>query len=151
MVGSMKPDTAFALAQEMIDAHGLKGWRAVRRNYKSTGAITYFDTKTIVFSATLIEKWTKAQFTQIVLHEIAHALVGHSHGHDKVWAARARSIGYKGGRTHDLPTVEARWVLTCPDHGELGRRHNRSRKLLCCRMCAKVVQWTDSSKLAAAV
>ena len=146
MIGSMNTEKAFALAQKMVNDHGLAGWRIVRRNYKSTGGVTYFGTKTIGLSATLAEKWTETQLRQIVLHEIAHALVGGDHGHDKVWSAKARSIGYTGGRTHDLPTVERRWIVSCPNHGELGRRHNRARSTRYCAKCTNPVQWTDTTK-----
>ena len=33
-----------------------------------------------------------------VLHEIAHAIVGYSHGHDKVWVSCCKSIGGNGKR-----------------------------------------------------
>lgn len=147
----MDTNKAFALAQNMMNDHGLIGWRVAHRNYKSTGAVTYFSSKTIGFSAALIAKWTEDEFRQIVLHEIAHALVGHGHGHDRVWAAKARSIGYTGGRTHSLPTAEHRWIVDCPECGVLGRRHNRARRAMFCGVCKSQVRFVEAKAKAAAV
>lgn len=139
----MNTKRAFALAQEMLNDHGLKKWRVVHRRFKSTGGMTYFDEKEIGFSPRLIEKWTEAQFRQIVLHEIAHALVGHPHGHGKVWAAKARSIGYRGGTSHNFPIIEPRWIVDCPDCGELYRRHNRFSYKLFCTQCENQVRLVE--------
>lgn len=141
---------AFTLAQNMIDAHGLSGWRVQRRNYKSTGGVTYYNIKTIGLSPRLIAKWTEEETRQIILHEIAHALVGPRHGHDAVWSTTARKIGYTGGRTHELPTEERRWIVMCPTCGEIGRRHRRSNKSMLCVQCRSAVSFVDSSAKASA-
>lgn len=37
-----------------------------------------------------------ATVREVILHEIAHALVGAGHGHDEVWQAKALQIGASG-------------------------------------------------------
>lgn len=43
-----------------------------------------------------LDNWERIKTT--VLHEIAHAIVGYQHGHDKVWVTCCKSIGGDGER-----------------------------------------------------
>lgn len=43
-----------------------------------------------------LDNWERIKTT--VLHEIAHAIVGHAHGHDRVWVNCCKSIGGDGER-----------------------------------------------------
>ena len=45
--------------------------------------------------------YDEAEVRETILHEIAHARVGASHGHDAVWQAEARRIGSTGRRLVD--------------------------------------------------
>lgn len=136
------------LATLMLHEHGLNEWQIELRSYKSTGGVTYYGTKKIGLSRFLLPKWTEAQVRQIMLHEIAHALVGPSHKHDNIWRRKAIEIGYTGGVTHDLPTVERRWHVVCPTHGIIAKRHRRSGvgRTHLCTICFDVVSWVDASK-----
>lgn len=50
--------------------------------------------KEIEFNVDLVGKYRSFRFWKgVVLHEIAHAIVGRGHGHDEVWAAKAEEIG----------------------------------------------------------
>lgn len=42
---------------------------------------------------------TKETLTEVLLHEIAHAIVGVKHGHDAVWLEKAIEIGATGNIT----------------------------------------------------
>ena len=44
-----------------------------------------------------------------LLHEIAHALVGPGHRHNRVWRQKAREIGCDAKVTHNLNFSEARY------------------------------------------
>lgn len=134
---------AITIAEDMLKDHGLYDWHIQKRNYKATGAVTYYGMKQIGISPKLVELWDETDFRQIILHEIAHVLVGPGHGHDRVWLRTARSIGYTGNRAHDLATVEARWAVVCENCGELGRRHRRSRKKVVCIACRGNVEFRD--------
>ena len=43
-----------------------------------------------------LDNWDRIKTT--VLHEIAHAIVGYEHGHDRVWVNCCKSIGGDGER-----------------------------------------------------
>ena len=48
-----------------------------------------------------------------LLHEIAHALVGPGHRHNRVWRQKAREIGCDAKVTHNLNFSEARYRVGC--------------------------------------
>jgi hypothetical protein len=71
-----------------------------------------------------------------ILHEIAHALVGPSHGHDGVWRAPARLMGCNGSRCCDRSVVapSRKWVAECPSCKCEVRRHRR--RIASCGQCS---------------
>lgn len=137
------------LATTMLREHGLADWIIELRAYRSTGGVTYFDTRKIGLSRLLLPKWDEDQVRQIMLHEIAHALVGPDQNHNATWLKKAREIGYTGGRTHNLPTVEHRWNVVCPTHGIIGKRHRRSARghTYRCTTCFDVVTWERAEEV----
>lgn len=82
-----------ALAVDMLDQHGLSGWK-IRwtRAVGEAGRCSYRD-RTIYLSSVAVKAFTDVQTLEIIKHEIGHALVGPGHGHDKVWRKKVRSIG----------------------------------------------------------
>lgn len=137
---------AQALATLMLKEHGLDDWRIELRSYKSTGGMTYYGTRRIGLSRLLLPKWTEDQVRQVMLHEIAHALVGPHQNHNDTWLSKAREIGYKGKGTHNFPTVDRRWHVVCPNHGVIGKRHRRGARgrVYSCTTCGDVVSWVDA-------
>lgn len=45
---------------------------------------------------------TREEVNDLILHEIAHALVGGDHGHDEVWKAKCVEIGARPERCYGL-------------------------------------------------
>lgn len=45
---------------------------------------------------------SEEQVLSTILHEITHALVGYTHGHDDVWRAKAIELGHSGKRCGDI-------------------------------------------------
>jgi hypothetical protein len=84
-----------------------------------------------------------------ILHEIAHALVGPSHGHDAVWRRQALAIGSSGQRcvSSDAPAVAGPWVGTCPS-GHTATRHRQPVRVQSCGRCSRgfdaaaLIDWT---------
>jgi predicted SprT family Zn-dependent metalloprotease len=124
------------LATDLIARHKLTGWRLVFDNAKTRAGVCRFDRKEIGLSGPLISLYEVEQVTETVLHEIAHALVGPRHGHDRAWRATARRIGASGERCMppDAPSVEGPWVGVCPA-GHRTTAHRRPIRVKSCRDC----------------
>jgi predicted SprT family Zn-dependent metalloprotease len=137
----MTTHDAQQLAHDLLTQHGLyaRGWRfkydnAVRRFGKCS-----FRTRTITISRKLTLLNDIDAVRDTLLHEIAHALVGHGHGHDAVWRAQALAIGCDGRRTYSNATVRTiprAFIGTCNNCRRTITRHRRNAIACgtCCRM-----------------
>lgn len=77
----------------------------------------------------------------ILLHEIAHAIVGHEHGHDDVWRAKAIEIGCDGERCHTLAFAPPpRYILVCPCGMCVAKRIRLKPNVWNTRVCCKCNQ-----------
>jgi len=72
----------------------------------------------------------------VVLHEIAHALVGRGHGHDFVWKRMCRKVGAKPERCYTpedrggtVKTIKGKYKLVNKDTGEVYRYYHRRPRL----------------------
>lgn len=92
---------AETLANQLMATHGLTaaGWIFDFDNAKKRLGNCSFTKKRITISKHMVSAATTDEVEQALLHEIAHALAGHPAGHGPIWQAKARSIGYRGGRT----------------------------------------------------
>lgn len=121
-------------ARTLLDLHGLTEWefgfdRAIQR----VGQCNHW-TRRITVSRTTAAAWPREEMIDTVLHEIAHALVGPSHGHDDVWRAKAVEVGARPESrvtVGDLPDVRP-YQGTCPA-GHTIRRARRIRNISCSR------------------
>jgi predicted SprT family Zn-dependent metalloprotease len=142
-------DDARALAVGLMAQHGLTGWRLVFDDAKSRAGVCRSDRKEIGLSRPLVRLYSEADVTDTVLHEIAHALVGARHGHDRVWRATALRIGCSGTRCvpEEAPRVEGAWVGVCPA-GHRSTLHRRPMRVKSCRRCfssfdvSALLEWT---------
>jgi hypothetical protein len=66
-----------------------------------------------------------------ILHEIAHALVGPKHGHDKFWKLKARELGCSAKRCHSLEFSKYKWVRFCPNLCWEQKIHRKNTNLIC--------------------
>jgi len=126
-----------ARAASLFDEHGLTGWtfgwdRAVKRR-----GVCKHSTRTITMSAKLAALNSFEESEQTLLHEVAHALVGAGHGHDAVWLRKARSLGFKGGRTSSRTNeVPPTLIGRCPN-GHESKRFRRPRRDVSCGRCSR--------------
>lgn len=132
-----------------LPGHWRFGWDRARRR---AGAC-HHDKSLITLSRPFAELGTVDDAHQILLHEIAHALVGKEENHGPRWLETARSIGYTGRVRHSGPTPDhlARWVGTCPA-GHTVLRHRRPRNVVAsCSTChprfdrAHLITWEQRS------
>lgn len=149
---SIDVDTVYAMARSLMDAHGLKDWKLRLNTRTSSAGLCYFDTKTIALSTVYIKHRdaTIDILKNIVLHEIAHALVGKAHGHDAVWRAKALEIGCDGKRCTVLKnerTPKNKYLISCECHkafrdrlcGKMKNVHGQK-----CRRCHTTISVTEN-------
>jgi len=151
------------LAENLMRDHYLHGWRfAWARGKRQAGLCTY-RTKTLSFSREWVTLNDEPMLRNLITHEIAHALVGHSAGHGWKWAQVHRSLGGDGQRCIDTASQEGvvapsgRYVGTCPGgHQHTAHRVLKEMTRRCCSACAKsatgravfdsrfLITWTDT-------
>lgn len=89
---------ASQLLRETMDKHGLTDWSArlnpvsLDSRYQYMGLCSYSD-KAIILNAHHVDLHEEKDILNTILHEVAHALVGPTHGHDTVWAEKAKEVG----------------------------------------------------------
>lgn len=135
----MELTSAKTLAFQALRDNGLmaNGWsfewdRAVRRF-----GCTHYSTKTITLSEPLTRLNDEDEVWNVILHEVAHAMVGGGHGHDAVWKRQHRALGGTAARTHNAATPPTRWVATCASCGGEHGRTKRPGKPQACAACCK--------------
>lgn len=135
----MKLDEAENLAVQLMDEHGLsaRGWRFAFDRATRRFGHCHYTRKTISLSRRLTSLNETAAVRNMILHEIAHALLPRGAGHGPVWRKLAVSIGCDGRRLHSAVTVP-KWLATCPACGR-EVRYQRRRTKLACRRCCKGV------------
>jgi predicted SprT family Zn-dependent metalloprotease len=102
------------IAKKLMIQHKLFDWTFVwNTRCKSRGGCTKYDEKIIEVTKEYALKITQEMFVNTVLHEIAHALVGHENGHNHVWKNKAISIGCNGKVCHNVNFVEFKYEIQC--------------------------------------
>lgn len=132
----MELDVAARMTREVMDDHGLHDWRFSFDNARRRAGVTKYREKTICLSKVLIPLYTRNQVLDVVLHEVAHALVGPGHHHDAVWKAQALAIGASpSARLKGMPQPPAPWMGECPQ-GHRVERYRRPRMEVSCSICS---------------
>lgn len=127
---------ADALISMHLDAlHGPGSWTFAFDNAKRRAGLCDYSKRRISVSRYLTAKFDDDETHQVLLHEVAHAMVGPEAGHGPEWKRAARDIGYVGGRTHDgeIAHERAPWIGICP----AGHEHFRFRRPTRVSSCAK--------------
>jgi len=116
-------DAETLMARRMAE-HGLlaAGWRFEWDRAKRRFGRCSYRSKTLSLSRHLVQLNDATRVDRTVLHEIAHALVGPGHGHNRVWRRQARALGIPGDRCYTVadtvqPEAAGRYVLQCKGCG----------------------------------
>jgi predicted SprT family Zn-dependent metalloprotease len=137
----MNISQAELVARFLMEEHGLtaRGWRfqwdnAVRR----FGCCMQPPRKLITMSRSLTEANSVRHMVDVILHEIAHALVPVGSGHGPTWRQKALSIGCNGKRCYgaEVNVARAQFLGTCPACGHTTHNHRRN-KTACSACCRK--------------
>jgi hypothetical protein len=115
---------AMRIALDLMNQHGLteQGWKFKFDGATSRLGLCTYTTKTVSLSRYMVGAATEEQVRQILIHEVAHAILGMwkeapsaanrfrgvKHGHGATWKAKAASLGYTGKRTSENPYHTAR-------------------------------------------
>ena len=99
----------------------------------------FFRERKISFSRNFIKKSSKEDIQDTILHEIAHALVGPKHGHNKVWKEMALKLGCSAKRCHTLEFSEYKWLRFCANQCWQQKVHRKRLNLICKKCGSKVV------------
>ena len=108
------------LAQRLMKEYGLTdaGWTFRFSHKKTIMGTCIHDEKVIEFSKWYVESHPD-EVEDTLRHEIAHALVGPSHGHDSVWRRKCIQVGARPERCYDSRspnvnrTAKHNWTLQC--------------------------------------
>lgn len=79
------------LTSELMQKHNVEHYKfkfSRRRN-----AAGYCTNNTIMLNVDYCLRVNKEKIINTILHEIAHAVVGVTHGHRKIWQDKARDLG----------------------------------------------------------
>lgn len=145
----MQTSVALRLGRSLMNEHGLHDWTLTLDRAKTRAGAMFPRQRRISLSGPLTRVHDEEQVRDTILHEIAHALVGHQHGHDQVWKAKARELGASDQRC--FSSEEARelapFIGLCPAGHEV-RRHKRPTRLVSCSRCSSrfdpdnIFDWT---------
>jgi predicted SprT family Zn-dependent metalloprotease len=103
------------IAYELMREHKLSvDWEFRFNNTTSNIAQCNYDKAIIQFSNSYVSLLSQKEIINIILHEIAHALVGAGHNHDAVWQKKALEIGCDGKRLYNGEIVyPSKYIAKC--------------------------------------
>jgi len=84
----------YSIGTNLLKKHGLEHWSIkCGKLDNSIAGRCYFNSKQIVINTVCLYLMDFPTIEHVILHEIAHGLVGRLHGHDVHWHLKARSLG----------------------------------------------------------
>ena len=129
--------------------HGLSaGWRFGFEATASRAAVCRHRDKIIAMSLSYALRAPWHEIVDTLLHEIAHAIVGPHHKHDRVWKAKAREIGCTAERCTSLQHSVGGWLGRCNTCRRTWTRHRlttRMRTRSLCPRCKTRITWERNS------
>lgn len=117
----LKLRKAMLKSADLLIENGLSDWTLKINNKRSALAETYFSRKTIMFSKHFMLAADKDQLIGVTLHEVAHALLGPGHGHNREFKKLCEKISPNADyavRSVDVPI--RKYLVECKKCGAKG-------------------------------
>ena len=143
------------MARELMNQHGLSEWSFRFDRARRRAGSCVHSRKEITLSGPLTALYDAPTVRGVILHEIAHALVGAAHKHDAVWQAKARELGAPDSArlSGGLPAPRPLWKGTCPSCGATRELYSMPRRVTSCGVCSRtftperIFIWTFNGQL----
>ena len=129
---------AATLARTLMNEHGLELVPFQFNNRKRSAGTTFFQYGKVLrieLSRPVVDPNPLELVRDTILHEIAHALVGHAAGHSWVWKLKAREIGANTERCcgDNIVTPPGKYQATCSCKIGVHHVHRMPKRRLVCR------------------
>ena len=135
------------LSRLLMRLHGLVGWKLEIAETPGFYGLCEKSKKKISLSDDFVKHCKPPQLVELMLHEIAHALVGIRHGHDKTWKAKCEELGAKPTAQVDI-CVPERYQAICSICRRFYTRTRKSTSPSCCTCPTKpLIEFVDVSKM----
>ena len=146
-------------AHNLLHTHQLlsglsPGWRFGFETTASRAAVCRHRDKTIAMAVSYALRAPWHKIVDTLLHEIAHAIVGPAHRHDRVWKAKARDIGCTAQRCTSLQHTVGGWLGRCGTCNRTWTRHRLTAKMrtrAICPRCRTRIAWRRNDHGATAI
>lgn len=118
---------AIACCNQLLQQYGLweQGWRTKTDRARTRAGSCRHSSRTITLSAPIIALNSWQATLDTIRHELAHALVGPGHAHDRVWQEMAVRLGAEPKARCTSKTPDARYLLYCMRCGAMVRKYHR--------------------------
>lgn len=138
------------LALDLLAEHGLHAWQFAYNRRKQALGLCVYHRRTIELSIHFVERNCTEEIIDTILHEIAHALVGPGHGHDKVWRRKCKEIGARPSRCGQAQMPAGKWQARCASCSKRFDRHRKPPSLRgwYCRSCGPnlgILHWRQQA------
>ena len=135
----MNLSDAGILALQLLEQHKLHDWCFRLDHARVRFGYCNFTGRVISLSRHLIELNDEKTVRNTILHEIAHALVGKEHSHNKIWKQKAHEIGCCGSRLYcheEVKVPKRKYTANCP-HCKREFQRSIKRRIACGKCCKK--------------
>ena len=143
-----KKATLVHRAYDLMEETGLiaEGWKLGFNANKSHAGSCNHTKKVISLSRFYFEHGTEESSWDTITHEVAHAVVGGGHGHDRTWRLKHIELGGSGERTFTVKGAlqeeyrkASKWVGRCPaneGHTVYRNRLTQKSRTSSCSRCS---------------
>lgn len=138
----MNLEDAKILGEGYIEMYKLNNWKFEFNRSKKTFGLCKFGRKVISLSKFLCETNPEHEVEITIKHEIAHALVGLNHGHDRDWKSKCVEMGItpsqyynEAGNGRNVIPVEKKNQYQCPNCKHIFGSHRAWTIRHSCSIC----------------